>query len=740
MRFSAIVTVVCLSIAALSASADAEAHIKKRTDIPAQDLAPALQTLAKDHNFQIIYVSEELSDKRSQGAIGVFTADEALKSLLRGTGLTYRYLDENTVTILHDPAGGPSGAPISMSLREEKTPAEADLGDSSLKPAPENARFGQLRLAQASPQGGQAAAAKSSAFDRNASHLVQPQDALDEIIVTANKRKENLQNVPISIVSLTSERLESSGVQSTDDLSAVVPGLTMESNFSGFAPHLRGVGQTSTQVGNENSVAITVDGVYIANLNGALLDLASVDSIEVDKGPQGTLFGRNATGGAIIITTKDPTQEFHGTGSLTYGNYNTVETSDYVTGGITPILAADLAVYASHQGDGYGRNLYTGSEVQRTDLNVSARSKWKLTPTDVDTITLALDYEQMNSSALGAFRSLDQYTVGVTPPYTFAGRPWDIDSGFDPFLHMKQGGGSLRVKHDFEFATFNSISAYRQTNVYQGFSFTPAPTPYERPIWDNPEREITQELQIGSLDSSTIKWVAGLYYFNDKASYDPFSVHGDALFPIQLQFFSTVTDESEAAYGQVTVPIRALGDTNVTVGLRYTMEQRGIIGETNIAQDPSLGGGLIASTDPADTSKDFRQAHMEVRARPSLLRPAHGLRLGQSRIPKRNVQQHSGGMCAESDDLPRRPAFGGQPPGARCLRGWIQGRFPRPSPAYQYVGVLLRLLAAAGDELFGPGSHPGERRKGGDLWRGSRHCRETHQQLDDHRRGGRPAR
>jgi len=115
------------------------------------------------------------------------------------------------------------------------------------------------------------------------------------------------------------------------------------------------------------------------------------------------LFGRNATGGVISITTKAPSHSFGGSAAVSYGNYQTAEASTYVTGGLTDNLAADLAVYVSNQGEGYGRNLYTGDEIQKNQ-DLAARSKWLFTPSDVDTLTLAFDFERTHSSTLDAFR------------------------------------------------------------------------------------------------------------------------------------------------------------------------------------------------------------------------------------------------------------------------------------------------------------------------------------------------
>ena len=178
------------------------------------------------------------------------------------------------------------------------------------------------------------------------SSSVEPTPALTEIIVTAQRRSENLEVVPIAITALSGADLASAGVGSTADLALVTPGLTVV-NIAGIVlPHIRGIGTTAYGAGLENSVSTYVDGVYLASGSASLLSLNNVAQIEVLKGPQGTLFGRNATGGLMQIITKDPQSNFNGEANLGYGNFQTVQGNLYVTGPIGPTLDADLAVHA----------------------------------------------------------------------------------------------------------------------------------------------------------------------------------------------------------------------------------------------------------------------------------------------------------------------------------------------------------------------------------------------------------
>jgi iron complex outermembrane receptor protein len=196
---------------------------------------------------------------------------------------------------------------------------------------------------------------------------------LDEIVVVAQKRSENLQKVPLAITAVGSEALESRGIESVIDLGDKVPGLTIR-KFNGLIlPVLRGVGNPSSTAGNEASVAVYADGVYFPRLPSGFLDLNNVERVEILKGPQGTLFGRNSTGGVINIITRDPSHETKVEGSVSYGRFDTFTGKLYATTGLSDTVAIDLSV-AGRTDDGFGKNIATGHRYGYTD-NFITRSK-----------------------------------------------------------------------------------------------------------------------------------------------------------------------------------------------------------------------------------------------------------------------------------------------------------------------------------------------------------------------------
>jgi iron complex outermembrane receptor protein len=452
---------------------------------------------------------------------------------------------------------------------------------------------------------------------------------LGDIVVTANKRSQNLQDVPIAITAIQSAALSGAGINNTQDLTQVVPGLVAETSMNGMTVHLRGVGTSIPSAGLENSVATYIDGVYVMSMVGSIMNLSSIQQVEVLKGPQGTLFGRNATGGVISIKTRDPQYDLGGNADLRYGNYETVEGKVYVTGGLTDNLAVDFAGYGSFQGKGWGKNLFSGKEVHKTD-EYTLRSKALFTPTDVDEFRFAVDYSHVKSSHLNAFKptGITNYGPGTTlagqrpdlapyvasgalnpnaevgDPYVFRGGFWDLDTFSEPRARVKSGGASLQWNHDFGGVRFQSITAYRQSRLNQYWSSTTVPAFRGSAGWEQNDHQVSQELQLASKPGDTVQWVGGLYYLKTHSSYDPFIVEGLSYFPIRrLSFYSSAPGESGAIFGQATFPI--VQDTNVTLGLRYTIEKKSVSGNTVISfVDPNTPDLVVGVT---DTSKVFRK-------------------------------------------------------------------------------------------------------------------------------------
>ncbi|TPG04538.1 TonB-dependent receptor [Sphingomonas oligophenolica] len=404
----------------------------------------------------------------------------------------------------------------------------------------------------------------------------------DEIIVTAQRRSERLSDVPIAVSAFNANQLATSGVNSTMDLSIVTPGLQFGTQAAYGQPFLRGIGTTATGPGVESPVALYVDGVYYGAMIGSIITLNNVEQIEVLKGPQGTLFGRNATGGLIQITTKDPSQQPAGSITAGYGSYRTAVADLYLTGGVASTLAGDLAVHFQDQGKGFGTNLFTGNEVNKT-VDLSVRSKWLWTPSADTSVRLSVDYQHQT------FRQAYVPAPGTKPPgdTPYTGDLQGLNGIFDPDGRLNQGGISLQIKHRFGSAELISTSAYRASNVFVNFDggLTRDPNSVLNLQIFEKHAQLTQELQLNSTGVGGLKWSTGLYLFHADGKSDPlvittlgaFGPAPDGLNNIYVS--SQQKTDSIAIYGQTTVEV--LPATNLSTGLRFTTERRKFeIGET----------------------------------------------------------------------------------------------------------------------------------------------------------------
>src|SRR5258706_7478051 len=425
---------------------------------------------------------------------------------------------------------------------------------------------------------------------------------LDEIVVTAQKRTENLQDVPIAISAISGDELETLGANSVTALAEVTPGLQMQTTQGSISPRIRGVGSDLPNV--ENSVAMYVDGVYIASLSVSLLSLNNVAQVQTLKGPQGTLFGRNATGGALLIQTREPTEKLSGKFDVSYGNYQTTTVNGYVADGLTPAVAADFAMHAAHQGEGYGKNLFTGSDVYQANLDLALRSKWVLKPTDADTIHFILDFERRE----GSTATVDYIPAGtypsaflVPPVTTPLPRPYNINTFVDPTDNLTQSGVSARIDHEMSWAKLTSITAYRREEITSTFDITLTPScclqipvpfpPFKLNVAlpvvniDSKAQQVSQEIQLLSPDNSPITWltwVGGLYYFHDNEQL--------------VNAFSEVRTDSYAGFGEAHVEF--LPATRMVLGLRYTDEKKALSVTPEYYVQPEPPG----STAPAPTA------------------------------------------------------------------------------------------------------------------------------------------
>jgi len=349
-----LVAATALGTALLSFPATANPASSTAFNIPREDLSKALGAYSEQANVQLVMKAQDIRGRTARPITGDFPREQALHMMLLGSDIEAVWINDDTVAI---------------------------------KPKP------LLRLASASSQRADPAASPPPP------PISSPSDT-GEIVVMAQKRAERLVDVPISVTAQNAAQLTQAGVVNTADLTRVVPGLTFTFQGAWAQPNIRGISTNVTGPGSDNPIALYLDGVYMGNQIGIASDLPNVDHVEVLKGPQGTLFGRNATGGAIQIFTKPPS--FTPTGAITAtGGWFTGSGASrsayeaglkgYYSGPITDKLAASLS--GSYDTvSGYFTNDATGGHFGRI-RSEAIRGKLLYQPNDQLSFTLTGYYE-----------------------------------------------------------------------------------------------------------------------------------------------------------------------------------------------------------------------------------------------------------------------------------------------------------------------------------------------------------
>jgi iron complex outermembrane receptor protein len=346
---------------------------------------------------------------------------------------------------------------------------------------------------------------------------------LEEIIVTAQKRDQSLLEVPLSVSVTSQETLQKAHIVDLIDLQSVVPSLKVQ-QFNAVGQtnfFIRGFGNGSGNDGIESSVGVFVDGVYRSRTSSALDDLPEVERIEVLRGPQSTLFGKNVSAGAISIVTARPQSTFGGTAEVGFGNDNLMVGRAAITGPIGDTVAFRLSG-STNQRDGYMKNLTTGHEVNDRD-RYSVRGDLLWTPSDEVAVRVIADYNKITETCCGVVTLQNgpaTQFIAAPPPYGLGAPVGDPAKKFDrnivfntdPTNRLTGKGISAQVDWNVGFATLTSITAYRnQTNEsWQDVDFTGADLANkDQP---NESKTFTQELRLASTGEGPVSWLAGAFF------------------------------------------------------------------------------------------------------------------------------------------------------------------------------------------------------------------------------------
>jgi iron complex outermembrane recepter protein len=427
----------------------------------------------------------------------------------------------------------------------------------------------------------------------------------DEIVVTARRTEENLQDVPASVSAFSGAAMERLGATEATGLQGAVPNLNVvQGRGSSNATNIfiRGVGQPDALQTFDPAVGFYVDGVYYSRVRGTQMELFDIERIEVLRGPQGTLYGKNTIGGAYSVVTRRPGDEPHAAASLTIGDYNQHEMRVAASSPITDNFALGGAFFAATR-DGYVTNPTTGEEYN--DRNVwGARAQAAWDPTSSLSVDFAVDYtEEDNALTMGqATNTLTNvlgtviYPVPVpTPEFNFEA---EATPGLPNSSVMTHGGASLRLSWDLGNAwTINSITGARELEYTDYVDIDATTVELGDVLVGVDQDQISQELQ-AIYEGERVTFVGGLYYLDEniishqEAYADAFVIGFAGL----TSFTRTVDDDlnttSVAAYANASY---ALSDRlNIGLGVRYTEEEKDYARTTSTFYSNAAFNGTFA--------------------------------------------------------------------------------------------------------------------------------------------------
>jgi iron complex outermembrane receptor protein len=389
---------------------------------------------------------------------------------------------------------------------------------------------------------------------------------VEELVVTARRREETLKDVPVAVSAFTAETLERQAANDITTLSQTSPNTTVQTargSNSTLISYIRGIGQQDPLWGYEPGVGLYVDDVYIYRPQGAVLDVFDVSRIEVLRGPQGTLYGRNTIGGAIKYVTNRLGDEAGGKVRATYGSYNQ---TDLLVEGHTPV-GGGLSVggaYALYKRDGYGKNLTTGAEHYDKDVQ-AIRLSAEYKPTDDLFFRLAYDKVEDDSNPRHGHRELPALVGGYKVLDVY-----DTQAGLGDSNSVETEGVSLTGEyHATDSLTFKSITASRKghTTTVIDFDGTPLPT-LDIPATYH-DRSFSQELQAVYSDE-TIQGVFGLYYMNSQASGEFDTIAGNL--GVSIADGGKVSTQSFAAFFDVSANLTER--FKISAGARGTRDHK----------------------------------------------------------------------------------------------------------------------------------------------------------------------
>lgn len=422
---------------------------------------------------------------------------------------------------------------------------------------------------------------------------------LEEIIVTARKQDESLVDTPIAVSVLTSQFFDDSGINTITDMVRFVPGFDYSPTNTTRAQgsKIRGISTFSFSDGFESSVATVIDGVVMGREAQGFFDLYDIESVEVIKGPQGTLFGKNASAGVVNVRTKNPEFEFSGGGDIMYGSYDELRIRGSITGPLVEDVLAFRVTGSSHKSDGLLENKLEGEDDVNDKDTWALRSKMLYTPTENFSALLTLDIvKEDNACCLATYRNAGDpsilFALALNPDVLQlqdALNQLGIEAGpenravavdYDRISQVSESkGAALKLNYDFGGAQLTSITSIRDWEIdeFNEADQLSISNVNNRNGTISDTKQFSQELRLSGALGESFSYVAGLYYFEedlyaDGAVFVEIALPFPPFFNVVTHAERTVDSQSTALFGEFTWDLTE--KFSLIAGGRYTDEEK----------------------------------------------------------------------------------------------------------------------------------------------------------------------
>jgi len=401
---------------------------------------------------------------------------------------------------------------------------------------------------------------------------------LEEVTVTAERREASLQDVPVAVSAFSPSELSAQQVSTIGDLQALVPNLSIHvGDANNAVVYIRGIGQIDSIAFFEPGVGIYLDDVYLGRAQGAFLDVVDVERIEVLRGPQGSLYGRNTVGGAIKYVSAAPTQELTGSLSTVLGSRGRTEIKGVISGPLSDEFSARVTA-AKMTHDGYTRNQFDGKNDGDRDVSF-ARAVLQYTPSDDISVQFSVDYSEGDPKRSRTPAKETDINILVVDPYTFGtsvqsfgadSDPFTVNADFNKTEFTETLGYSLNASWDLNDALkVKSITSHREMDYGTEIDLDGTPINAFGIFYFNDQTQTSQEFQL-SYQGEKLSAVSGIYYYKEEGGTFDGGVFSNFL--IASSGESSFSTDSVAIFSQFDYQVNE--NLSAIFGFRYTEEEK----------------------------------------------------------------------------------------------------------------------------------------------------------------------